>query len=120
MNASVIGGNYDADLIYYAVGDKIYMTDVATTTENLQFTLPAGETVTAIQHLKYPQPATATTPITLSYIAIATYKAGRYKVYLHTLSGTGTISALTQPNFEGDGRVSSVIYMEQGNGTRNF
>jgi len=121
MNASVIGGNYDVDLIYYAVGDKIKMMDVASATENELFTLPAGETVTAIQHVKYPEPTGTPVPTsTVSYIAIATYKAGRYKVYLHTISGTGTISALSQANFEGDGRVSSVIYMEKGNGTRVF
>jgi len=120
MSASIIGGNYDIDLIYYAVGDKIYMTDVASLQENLQFTLPAGETVTCIQHIKYPQPVSTTVPITLNYIAIATYNAGHYKVYLHTISGTGTLSPLSQANFEGEGRVSTVIYMEQGNGSRVF
>ena len=120
MSASVICGNYDIDLIYYAVGDKIYMTDVASLQENLQFSLPAGETVTCIQHIKYPQPVSAAVVNTVNYIAIATYNAGHYKVYLHTISGTGTLSALPQANFEGDGRVSSIIYMEQGNGSRVF
>jgi hypothetical protein len=121
MNASVIGGNYDVDLIYYVVGDRIKMMDVASATENELFTLPAGETVTAIQHIKFPEPTgTPVPPSTVSYIAIATYKAGRYKVYLHPISGTGTLSALPQANFEGEGRVSSVIYMEKGNGTRVF
>ena len=119
MSASVIAGNYDIDLLYYAVGDKIYMTDMASLQENLQFSLPAGETVTCMQHIKYPQPLT-TAPATVNYIAIATYKAGHYKVYLHAISGTGTISFLPQANFEGDGRVSTVIYMEQGNGSRLF
>jgi hypothetical protein len=121
MHASVIGGNYDVDLIYYAVGDKIKMTDVASATEVELFQLPAGETVTAIQHIKYPQSVGTPPPTsTVNYIAIATYKAGRYKVYLHTISGTGAISSVTLPSFEGDGRVSNVIYMEQGNGTRTF
>jgi len=121
MNAGVIGGNYFIDLIYYAKGDKICMTDVASASETELFQLPAGETVTAIQHVVYPQ-MVANPPIspTVSYIAIATYKAGRYKVYLHTISGTGTISAVTQPTFEGEGRVANVIYMEQGNGSRSF
>lgn len=121
MHADVIGGNYDVDLIYYSIGDKIYMTDVASTTESLQLTVPAGEAVTAIQHIRYPQPNGNPAPAaTLNYIAISTYKAGRYKVYLHPISGTGTISALPQANFEGEGRVSSMIYMEQGNGSRVF
>ncbi|MET0636910.1 MAG: PKD-like family lipoprotein [Chitinophagaceae bacterium] len=119
MHADAIGGNYDIDLVYYSVGDKVYMMDVATATETEQFTLPPGETVTCIQHIKYPQ-ATAGIPNTLNYIAIATYNAGRYKVYLHTISGTGTLAALPQANFEGEGRVSTVIYMEQGNGSRVY
>lgn len=121
MNASVIGGNYFIDLIYYAKGDKICMTDVASASETELFQLPAGETVTAIQHVVYPQ-MTFNPPVSpsVTYIAIATYKAGRYKVYLHTISGTGTISAVTQPSFEGEGRVANVIYMEQGNGSRSF
>lgn len=121
MNASVIGGNYFVDLIYYAKGDKICMTDVASALETELFQLPAGETVTSIQHVVYPQ-MVFNPPITpaISYIAIATYKAGRYKVYLHTISGTGNISAVTQPSFEGEGRVANVIYMEQGNGSRSF
>ncbi len=121
LSASMICGNYDVDLVYYAVGDKIYMTDVASAQENLLFTLPAGETVTAMQHIKFPEPTgTPVPPTTLSYIAIATYKDGRYKVYLHAISGTGTISGLSQANFEGEGRVSSLVYMEKGSGTRIF
>lgn len=118
MHADKIGGNYDVDLIYYSVGSNIYMTDIASQTENLLFTLPAGEVVTAIQHIKYPVPAN-TDPNKLNKIAICTYKDGRYKVYLHTISSTGTLSAIP-PDFEGEGRVSSVMYMEQGNGTRVF
>ncbi|MGN6417371.1 MAG: PKD-like family lipoprotein [Pseudobacter sp.] len=118
MHADRIGGNYDVDLIYYSVGSKIYMTDIASQTENLQFTLPAGEVVTAIQHIKYPVPVN-TDPNKVNKIAICTYKDGRYKVYLHTISSTGTLSAIPA-DFEGEGRVTSVMYMEQGNGTRVF
>ncbi|AXY74663.1 hypothetical protein D3H65_12025 [Paraflavitalea soli] len=121
MSASVIGGNYDYDVIYYAVGDKIYMTDFGSLQETLLFTLPAGETVTAIQHIKFPESLGNPPPAsTLSRIAIATYKDGRYKIYLHPINGTGTISGLPQANFEGEGRVSSMMYMEKGAGTRIF
>jgi hypothetical protein len=119
MNASVIGGNYDVDLIYYAVNGKIFKMDVASATESEQFTLPAGETVTDIQHIKYPEPTSASVVSTVNYIAIATYNAGHYKVYLHTISGTGTISAAA-PAFEGDGRISKIIYMEKGAGSRIY
>lgn len=117
MNAGKIAGNYDADYIYYSVGNGIYLTDIATTRELLQFTLPAGEVVTCMQHVKYPQPGSGTNKI--DYLAIATYNNGRYKVYLHTISSTGTVQA-NAADFEGEGRVKNVIYMDQGTGSRIF
>lgn len=120
MQASVIGGNYDADYIYYAVGRNVYLTSVATRTESLQVTLPAGEVITSIQHIKYPQPMSATVPPTTDYLAIASYADGHYKIWLHKISSTGTIQSLATPNFEGEGRVTNVTYMEQGQGSRTF
>jgi hypothetical protein len=119
MNASVIGGNYDVDFIYYATNGKIYMTDVATASETALIDIPAGETVTDIQHIKYPEPTSSSVVNAMNYLAIATYNAGHYKVYLHSISTTGTISPVT-PQFEGDGRVSKIIYMDKGNGTRIY
>ena len=119
MAATAIGGNYDADFVYYAQGNKVYMTDLITLQEALQVTLPVGETVTGIQHIKYPQPS-AGIPITTDFLSIATYNNGRYKVYLHKISSTGTIQALAQPNFEGDGKINTVIYMENGFGSRVY
>ncbi|SHM80627.1 PKD-like family protein [Chitinophaga jiangningensis] len=119
MKASKIAGNYDSDYIYYAVGNAIYLTDVTTATERLQVTLPEGEVVTDIQHIKYPVPATNVV-YTTDYLAIATYKDGRYKVWLHKISSIGTIQPLAQPSFEGTGRINTIIYMEKGVGSRVF
>lgn len=120
MSADVIGGNYDSDYIYYSKGNQIYMTDFASVQENLQVTLPAGETVTSIQHIKYPQPNSGTVVLTTDYLAISSYANGNYKVWLHKISSTGTIQALPKPNFEGQGRVSCVNYLEQGLGNRTY
>ncbi len=54
MKASAIGGNYDADYIYYAVGNNIYMTDIAGLQENTPGIAARGEAVTCIQHIKFP------------------------------------------------------------------
>lgn len=121
MSADVIGGNYDSDYIYYAKANKVYLTDYASLTEHLQVTLAQGEEVTSIQHIKYPSPSVGVTNI-LDYLSIASYSAatGKYKVWLHKLSSTGAIQPLTQPTFEGTGRVSSVNYMEKGIGNRTY
>jgi hypothetical protein len=120
MSADAIGGNYDSDYIYYAKGNKIYVTDFASLPENLQVTLPEGEEVSAIQHIKYPQPASAGIIATTDYLAIASYAAGRYKVWLHKISSIGTIQTLAQPTSEGQGRVTCVNYVEQGKGNRTY
>jgi hypothetical protein len=119
MHAGKICGNYDVDIIYYSVGSDIYMMDLATQTPTLQFSLPAGEELTAFQHIKYPVPASGVVT-TENWIVIATHKDGRYKIYKHAPTSTFTLQAKAQADIEGEGRVSSVIYMEQGNGTRSF
>ena len=121
MNATNICGNYDVDLIYYVTNGKVYMMDVASASETYLFDLPAGETVTALQHVKFPEPIGTPVPVsTLSYVAIATNNAGHYKVYLCPISGTGTLSLPAQPAFTGDGSIKTMIYMEKGAGTRVF
>ena len=119
MNADAIGGNYDSDYIYYAKENRIYLTDFASLPESLQVTLPAGEIVTSIQHIKYPVPATGVAPTT-DYLAISSYSAGKYKVWLHTISSTGTIATLVQPTFQGDGKVACVNYVQQGIGNKSY
>ncbi|MEJ2882477.1 PKD-like family lipoprotein [Pedobacter sp. GR22-6] len=119
MSADAIGGNYDSDYIYYAKGNKIYVTDFASLPESLQVSLPAGETVTCIQHIKYPVPAAGVAQ-TVDYLAIASYAGGKYKVWLHPISSTGTISTLAQPTFQGDGKVACVNYVDQGRGNKTY
>jgi hypothetical protein len=120
MSADAIGGNYDSDYIYYAKANKVYMTDFASLPENLQITHPDNESVTCIQHIKYPQPLSANVPTTTNYLAIASYNNGNYKVWLCSISSTGTIQAPAQPNFTGKGRIASINYMENGLGNRTY
>jgi hypothetical protein len=119
MRADLIAGNHDADYLYYVIGSNLYLTGLPGIAEQLQLTLPAGETVTCMQHIKYPAPASGVT-YKVDYLAIATYANGRYKVWLQPISSIGTIQPLGQPNFEGQGRVSCINYLEQGNGSRVF
>jgi hypothetical protein len=119
MSADAIGGNYDSDYIYYAKDNNVYITDFTSIPENLQVTLPQGEVVTCIQHIKYPQPA-AGVNTTTDFLAIASYQGGKYKVWLHKISSTGTIQPLAKPDFEGQGKVSCLNYVEQGKGSRVF
>jgi hypothetical protein len=118
MTADVRAGNYHNDYIYYAKDNKIYLTDINTLPETLQATLPAGETVTCMQHVICPYRQYATDVPMLECFAVASYAAnGRYKVWLYGISSTGVLQPLSStPAFEGDGRVKNFIYVEEGLG----
>lgn len=119
MNADVIGGNYDSDYIYFAKGNEVYLTNLANLSEELQLTLPVGETVTCMQHIKFPQPAAGVT-YTVDCFAIASYINGKYKIWLHQINSIGNLEILSEPDFEGDGRVTCINYLNQGVGARIF
>jgi hypothetical protein len=117
MHSNIIAGNYDNDYIYYALDNKVYMTDIATMPEKLQITLPAGETITCMQHVKYPDPPSTT----LNVFVVASMSGDNYTVRFYNISSIGELTpSATQANITGKGKVSSVIYMEQGTGTRIY
>ncbi|WP_321332283.1 PKD-like family lipoprotein [uncultured Bacteroides sp.] len=117
MNADVIAGNYDNDYVYYAVGSQIYVTDIASLQERLQITLPVGETVTCMQHVKYPDPPSTN----LNVFVVASVIGDQYKVRFYDISSIGGLTPSgTQSEITGNGRIASVIYMEQGTGTRIY
>jgi hypothetical protein len=116
MSADVIGGNYDNDYLYYAKGNKVYQTDVVSLPENLQIELPAGETITCMQHVKYPDPPAST----YDRFVVASSINGKYKVRFYEISSIGALTPAPDIMLEGEGRIANVIYVEQGVGTRVY
>jgi len=117
MSSDVIAGNYDNDYVYYAKGNNVYMTDIATMPEKLQITLPEGEAITCMQHVKYPDPPNTT----LNVFVVASVTGDSYKVRYYNISSTGVLTpSATTKDVIGKGRIVSVIYMEQGIGSRIY
>jgi hypothetical protein len=121
IDADKVTGNYDYEILYYAKGNKIYRSnvDVPPMLESDKvITLPEGEVVTCMQHMKKPIPQSSTV-ISVDKLAVASHANGRYKVWLFDLQ-SGDIVPLSQPTFEGEGRVTCINYVQPEGGIRIF
>jgi hypothetical protein len=115
MKADVISGNYDNDFVYYAIGNKVYLTDVISLQEKLQITLPDNEQVSCMQHIKYPDPPSSK----INVFAVASYNGNNYTVRYYDISSIGELThSSTYKDITGTGKIKSIIYMEQGKGSK--
>lgn len=119
LNADLLAGNFDNDILYHVKDGKLYATNYATLEPELMNTFPAGENVTLVQHIKYPVPGPNVVN-KINYLAVATQANGRYKVWLYEINSLGRIIPKSKPDFEGTGRVSNITYFENGEGSRTF
>lgn len=100
----------EESMIYFSIDNQVWSRNLANEKEELQATLPAGEKVTFIRHLKYENPFPFETPYTFNYILIGSTTNGKYRVRAFT-KPSGNLSA--QPDFvmDGNGDVADVIYI---------
>ena len=120
LQADHITGNFDNDIVYYTKVNKLFALNFASMQSELQITFDSQTQVTCMQHIKFPAPGSAGVVNKIDYIAVATYTNGKYKVWLYKLDSLGNLIAKSSPDFEGNGRVSHINYIENGQGTRNF
>ncbi len=120
-HANARGGHFDFQLVYFADGADVYMHDFQSSQETLLFSAPAGETVTHVQHIKYPLNPASGASYT-NCLVVASHKDGRYKVWVFDLETTGGITAAanTPPTYEGEGLVKCATYLETGNGSWTY
>lgn len=110
--------NADYGIIYFVKDHKLYKYLIDNQHEEAILDLPAGEEVTCMQHIAYPnQMSSDVYGAQVNCFAIATYADGKYKVWLHEFDA-GNLKPLTKPTFEGNGRVACINYVE--NNTSNF
>ncbi|MBO9153634.1 PKD-like family lipoprotein [Chitinophaga sp. GCM10012297] len=100
----------DESILYFSVGNEIWSRNLANGAEQLQFTVPAGETVTFIRHRKYAGSATLELPYYFNYMLIGTESGGQYKVRAFRKS-SGNLNANPDFVLEGEGSVGDVIYI---------
>lgn len=110
LEADCRATNLDNDIIYFSKGNRIYSCNInAGYAEKLQVEIPDGEEVTWMRHVQGPS------TLNINCMAVATYKAGKYKVYFYDIQA-GNLRASGEP-LEGDGRVGSVMYIKGSNST---
>jgi hypothetical protein len=98
----------DESMIYFVVGNEVWSRNLANKFEQLQFTAPAGETITFIRHSKYT--TTTEVPYAFNYIIIATKNGANYTVRMFTKT-SGNLAATPAITMTGTGSVGNVIYI---------
>lgn len=117
VTAEMRAVNADYGIIYYVKDHKLYKYIIDNQHEEPILDLPAGEEVTCMQHIAYPNLMATDFGSEINCFAIATYANGKYKVWLHEFDA-GDLKPLDEPTFEGSGRVACVNYVEGS--TSNF
>jgi hypothetical protein len=96
----------DENLLYFVVGNQIWSRNLTNKAEQLQYTVPAGETVTFIRHKKY----STETAYTFNYVIIGTKSGTNYTVRMFTKTA-GNLAATPSVTLTGNGSVCDVFYL---------
>ncbi len=108
------GSNYallftDENMMYFSVGNEVWSRNLSNKFEQLQYTVPAGETITFIRHRK----ATGTgveAAYAYNYVMIGTKSGGNYKIRMFTKT-SGNLAADPVFTLEGKGSATDAVYV---------
>lgn len=100
--------NGDENMIYFVVGNEVWSRNLTNKFEQLQFTAPAGETITYIRHRKYS--TSSDINFAYNYFVIATKMGANYKVRMFN-KANGNLNASPEFTMEGIGAVADVFYL---------
>ena len=104
-----VNANYG--IIYFVKDQKLYRYSIDSGNEEVILDIPAGEEVTCMQHIIYPNLMSADDyGSVIDQFAVATYANGKYKVWLYEFDA-GNLKPLSKPTFEGNGRVACINYV---------
>ncbi len=105
----------DENFIYFVVGNQVWSRNLSNKFEQLQYTAPAGETITFIRHKRY----TSEVAYAHNYIAIGTKSGANYTVRMFTKT-SGNLAASPDITMTGSGSVGDIIYMSPSVGTNTY
>ena len=101
--------NQDESMLYFVKGNEVWSRNMANRFEQLQFTVPAGETITFVRHRKYTGSG-AEAPYAYNYVMIGTQSGTSYKVRMFTKTA-GNLATAPAFTMDGTGSVGDVIYI---------
>jgi hypothetical protein len=108
-NATKYTVNYaDESMIYFVVGNEVWSRNLTNKFEQLQFTAPAGETITFIRHKKYS--VTADIAFAYNLVMVGTKSGANYTVRMFTKTA-GNLPAYPSFTLTGTGSVGDVFYL---------
>lgn len=100
--------NGDENMMYFVVGNQIWSRNLSNRFEQLQYTLPADESVSFIRHLKYT--ASGDLAFNYNYVAIASKKGDSYNIRMFTKT-SGNLNPIPAFTITGKGEAGDVIYI---------
>ncbi len=100
--------NGDENMMYFVVGREIWSRNLSNKFEQLQYTLPADESVSFIRHLKYT--VSADLAFNYNYVAIASKKGDSYNIRMFTKT-SGNLNPIPAFTITGKGEAGDVIYI---------
>jgi len=108
----------DENLIYFSVGNEIWSRNLSNKFEQLQFTVPVGETVTFIRHRKYAG-TTTEAPYSYNYVMVGTKSGDSYKIRMFT-KAAGNLAATPAFILEGKGSPADAMYISPSIVTNSY
>lgn len=105
----------DENFIYFVVGNQVWSRNLSNKFEQLQYTAPAGETITFLRHKKY----TAEASYAHNYIVIGTKSGANYTIRMFSKT-SGNLAATPDITMTGIGSVGDIIYMSPSVGTYTY
>ncbi len=100
--------NGDENMMYFVVGREIWSRNLSNRFEQLQYTLPADETVSFIRHLKYT--TSSDLAFNYNYVAIASKKGDSYNIRMFTKT-SGNLNPIPAFTITGKGEAGDVMYI---------
>jgi hypothetical protein len=118
--ATLITSNvYDEAMIYFVVGgNQVWSRNLSSNVEQLQYTVPAGETINYIRHKSYGGSG-AEAVYSHNYIIVASSIGGNYKVRMFGKTA-GNLNPTAAVTLSGSGNVGDVIYMSPSVGQYTY
>jgi len=97
----------DENMLYFVVGgNQVWSRNLTNKAEQLQYTAPAGETITYIRHRKYSNEV----PYTFNFIMIGTKNGSNYTVRMFNKTA-GNLATTPSVTLTGTGSVADVFYL---------
>lgn len=108
-SASIYTLSNDENMMYFVAEGKIWSRNLSNKNEKIEFTLPAGEEVSLIRHLKCTNKNDA--DYLYNFVVVGSNKDGKYKIRMFEKIAGNFVSETPRVEFGGEGNCADIIYI---------